>query len=367
MNNDTCIDLCGSDEEREEETSRQKIMNQARAANLQTGRGVHPPIHIHPQAQALRANTILKGSKRPRDSPEPSSSSLPHLSDIRREIDNLEARPKISLAAKIAALSTKTNPPAMQTTDLETAAPTSSHAAAEKKEDVLCILSSDEEEDTTRQRVRQQRRKKASDQQIKKSPCLSLIDNVLKGGNQNVQTSIHQPSAAAAAARDMVEIKDEDEDEIQVLDFHPAANGAPLSHTVASATTSNPVGQEVGGNSLLAQLARDREERRRRNEQASMTTDESRSQIKASSRPLTSLPSSSSSSSRQATVLTWNVWFREDLALEERMIQGFSAKVAECGHPDFILVQECTPNIMEIWRTKAPWWGKYECHEQRYE
>ena len=65
MNGAPCIDLCGSDNDEETSTSKQKIMSMARAANAQTGRGpssinanIHPP-------QSTRANTaMLTGSKR---------------------------------------------------------------------------------------------------------------------------------------------------------------------------------------------------------------------------------------------------------------------------------------------------------------
>lgn len=66
---------------------------------------------------------------------------------------------------------------------------------------------------------------------------------------------------------------------------------------------------------------------------------------------------------RTVTILTWNVWFNK-LALEERMIGGISAKVAET-QPDVILAQECTQDIIDIWKASAPWWGKYHFCKQR--
>ena len=147
-----------------------------------------------------------------------------------------------------------------------------------------------------------------------------------------------------------------DHEEIVLLDSQRMVAMSPMLANVSSAHPPSL----AAPNNLLAQLAKEREERRKRNEQstllesptAPLMSSHPKSATKGRSRPRTS--PSLNTCSRQATILTWNVWFREDLALEERMLLGFSAKVVECGYPDFILVQECTPNILEIWTEKAP-------------
>lgn len=369
MSNAPCIDLCGSDED--EETGKQKIMSMARAVNLQTGRGAHPPASLgngHPKS--TRANTaVLTGSKRPRvDSPEASSSSLPRISrglnDIKKEIEHLEARPKVSLAAKIAALSSA---PALHG-DRRVPAETTAASRQPITKDVLCIISSDEEDEGGKVVVgrEKQRQKKvhANDDQVhrKSSGGLSLINHVLTGGTGPVAAA-RQPVSSSAAA-----CVDEDKEAL----FLDSQTSGPMAND--SYDLPQPKVDDPGSNNLLAQLAREREERSRHKEQQNTipegplsssllktTTDHKSQSFSRRAHPTASLPTSS----RQATILTWNVWFRQDLALEERMILGISAKIVECGFPDFILVQECIPDILEIWVEKASWWDKYECHVQK--
>jgi hypothetical protein len=368
MSSAPCIDLCGSDED--EESSKQKIMSMARAANLQTGRGVNASI----PPQSTRASTaMLTGTKRQRESPEPSSSSLPRISnglnDIRREIEKLESRPKVSLAAKIAALESSGHPVHGDQVAETTAAPRQPPSVKY----VLCIMSSSDEEDDEEGKGakagrQKQRQKKVHEEaaSTKSSSGLSLIDNVLGvGSNLPLTEPRRQPRSAATEVGGPWGVGEKDSRDVLVLD-------SQTSGPMAKGSSPIQVKEETGPNNLLAQLAVEREERRRRNQQQGggpsspmISQQPGRSQPKGHMRSVSSPAPLPSSSMRQATILTWNVWFREDLALEERMILGISAKVVEYGYPDFILVQECTPDILEIWMQKAPWWEKYDGHRQK--
>lgn len=57
-------------------------------------------------------------------------------------------------------------------------------------------------------------------------------------------------------------------------------------------------------------------------------------------------------------ILTYNVWFREDLQLSARM-NAIGAIILE-HKPHLICFQEVTPNIYKIFQQSA-WWGGYQC------
>jgi len=61
----------------------------------------------------------------------------------------------------------------------------------------------------------------------------------------------------------------------------------------------------------------------------------------------------------QVSILTYNVWFKEELALRERM-QGIADVIEQAAYPDFLLFQEVTPLIVQLWR-EMPWWSRYSC------
>lgn len=57
-------------------------------------------------------------------------------------------------------------------------------------------------------------------------------------------------------------------------------------------------------------------------------------------------------------ILSYNVWFREDLEVHKRM-QAIGDLIL-LHSPDVICFQEVTPNIYDIFR-KSTWWKKYQC------
>ncbi|KAL5978663.1 hypothetical protein ACLOJK_029780 [Asimina triloba] len=57
-------------------------------------------------------------------------------------------------------------------------------------------------------------------------------------------------------------------------------------------------------------------------------------------------------------ILSYNVWFREDLELEKRM--KALGDLIQQHSPDLICFQEVTPNIYKIFR-KSDWWKVYHC------
>ncbi|KAG2432065.1 hypothetical protein HYH02_013133 [Chlamydomonas schloesseri] len=71
----------------------------------------------------------------------------------------------------------------------------------------------------------------------------------------------------------------------------------------------------------------------------------------------TSTPRASSSSG--VSILTWNVWFEESVALMERMAAVGAAIEAE-GYPDLLLFQEVTPHILLVF-SQADWFRRYRC------
>ncbi|KAF2304928.1 hypothetical protein GH714_000516 [Hevea brasiliensis] len=57
-------------------------------------------------------------------------------------------------------------------------------------------------------------------------------------------------------------------------------------------------------------------------------------------------------------ILSYNVWFREDLELNERM--KALGDLIQLHSPDVICFQEVTPNIYDIFR-QSSWWKAYQC------
>ncbi|ERN17400.1 hypothetical protein AMTR_s00037p00211070 [Amborella trichopoda] len=66
----------------------------------------------------------------------------------------------------------------------------------------------------------------------------------------------------------------------------------------------------------------------------------------------------SSEESNTFVMLTYNVWFREDLKLIERM--NAIGDIIREYDPDVICLQEVTPNIYHIFQ-QSMWWQKYQC------
>ncbi|KAL2628297.1 hypothetical protein AAZV13_07G224100 [Glycine max] len=57
-------------------------------------------------------------------------------------------------------------------------------------------------------------------------------------------------------------------------------------------------------------------------------------------------------------ILSYNVWFREDLELHKRM--KAIGDLVQFHSPDFICFQEVTPNIYDIFK-RSTWWSGYRC------
>ncbi|XP_047308609.1 5'-tyrosyl-DNA phosphodiesterase-like [Impatiens glandulifera] len=62
--------------------------------------------------------------------------------------------------------------------------------------------------------------------------------------------------------------------------------------------------------------------------------------------------------SKPLKIMSYNVWFREDLELESRM-RALGSLIRQHS-PDVICFQEVTPNIYEIFQ-KFNWWKAYSC------
>ncbi|KAH7430899.1 hypothetical protein KP509_08G019700 [Ceratopteris richardii] len=62
--------------------------------------------------------------------------------------------------------------------------------------------------------------------------------------------------------------------------------------------------------------------------------------------------------SQTIVILTYNVWFREDLEVDARM-NAIGAIILD-HNPHFICLQEVTPNIYRLFQC-SPWWGRYKC------
>ncbi|XP_062013532.1 uncharacterized protein LOC133729920 isoform X1 [Rosa rugosa] len=84
--------------------------------------------------------------------------------------------------------------------------------------------------------------------------------------------------------------------------------------------------------------------------------------VKVSDKKVTVSESSSSGSSGMGSntlkVLTYNVWFREDLEMHKRMKAIGDLVLQHC--PDVICFQEVTPDIYDIFQ-QSNWWKMYQC------
>ncbi|KAM1213886.1 hypothetical protein PS2_005240 [Malus domestica] len=84
--------------------------------------------------------------------------------------------------------------------------------------------------------------------------------------------------------------------------------------------------------------------------------------LKASDKRVTVKEGTSSGSSAAGLntlkIMSYNVWFREDLEMHNRMKALGDLIQQHC--PDVICLQEVTPNIYDIFR-KSSWWRMYQC------
>ncbi|KAL6200951.1 hypothetical protein ACLB2K_024666 [Fragaria x ananassa] len=84
--------------------------------------------------------------------------------------------------------------------------------------------------------------------------------------------------------------------------------------------------------------------------------------VKVTDKKVTVPESTSSGSSGMGLntlkVLTYNVWFREDLEMHKRMKAIGDLVLQHC--PDVICFQEVTPDIYDIFR-QSNWWKMYQC------
>ncbi|KAH9329862.1 hypothetical protein KI387_001970, partial [Taxus chinensis] len=71
-----------------------------------------------------------------------------------------------------------------------------------------------------------------------------------------------------------------------------------------------------------------------------------------------SMHGNNSEKQNAVVLLTYNVWFREDLEVHERMKE--LGNLIEQHQPHFICFQEVTPTIYDIFRHSS-WWAKYQC------
>ncbi|KAJ4805766.1 Tyrosyl-DNA phosphodiesterase 2 [Rhynchospora pubera] len=69
-----------------------------------------------------------------------------------------------------------------------------------------------------------------------------------------------------------------------------------------------------------------------------------------------------SSNKHKVTVMSYNVWFREDLELEKRM--EALGELIQLFKPDLMCFQEVTPNIYGIFESSI-WWKEYKCSVPR--
>ncbi|KAG2497060.1 hypothetical protein HYH03_005057 [Edaphochlamys debaryana] len=80
-----------------------------------------------------------------------------------------------------------------------------------------------------------------------------------------------------------------------------------------------------------------------------------------------SRPGTASAPPRTASVLTWNLWFQEDVELLARM-KAVGDIIEREGFPDMLLLQEVTHNMVTIFSQTA-WFRRYHCSpvpEQQY-
>ncbi|GIL89840.1 hypothetical protein Vretifemale_17535, partial [Volvox reticuliferus] len=89
------------------------------------------------------------------------------------------------------------------------------------------------------------------------------------------------------------------------------------------------------------------------NQPSTMVAAASTSRHRACNQHVASVPA------RSATVLSYNLWFNEDVALPERM-RAVGDFIEREGHPDLLLFQEVTQNMVLIFRQQN-WFRRYHC------
>ncbi|KAL3149297.1 hypothetical protein ABBQ32_002110 [Trebouxia sp. C0010 RCD-2024] len=65
----------------------------------------------------------------------------------------------------------------------------------------------------------------------------------------------------------------------------------------------------------------------------------------------------------ELSLLTYNVWFEEDIALQQRM-SAIGNIIQEHRHPHFLCFQEVTPRIYHLFQ-QSPWWYRYTASQQQ--
>jgi len=124
----------------------------------------------------------------------------------------------------------------------------------------------------------------------------------------------------------------------------PAALGVSAAAHAAGPTAAPPT------NSMLAQLHAERVARRAASTAASST---------AAAGPSNSAAAGANARGATppgATILSYNVWFREDVALQAR-VKGISDQIMAAS-PDVICLQEMTP-LIHVLLSQEPWWPRY--------
>jgi hypothetical protein len=100
---------------------------------------------------------------------------------------------------------------------------------------------------------------------------------------------------------------------------------------------------------MLRDLAKAREERHRQEQQrlqqleagmsrATVSGEPRQPQLQQQQQPGLASASEASEPPGLVSVLSYNVWFKEEVALEDRM-QGLAAVIEESGFPDFLMLQ----------------------------
>ncbi|CAA7409137.1 unnamed protein product [Spirodela intermedia] len=141
-------------------------------------------------------------------------------------------------------------------------------------------------------------------------------------------------------------------------------DGATLVEEPSSGPDANPpVGPSVGSVFQLRRCG----DKRDLDAETCVSMDDHRSREKlarneAGSIPVEDAELGSRSAPNTLKVLSYNVWFREDLELEERM--NALGRLIQQHSPDIICLQEVTPNIYKIFQASS-WWKSYECSVPR--
>eukprot|EP00878_Enallax_costatus_P020405 GHUV01021568.1.p1 GENE.GHUV01021568.1~~GHUV01021568.1.p1 ORF type:complete len:505 (+),score=170.22 GHUV01021568.1:351-1865(+) len=65
------------------------------------------------------------------------------------------------------------------------------------------------------------------------------------------------------------------------------------------------------------------------------------------------------SGQKTVSLLTYNVWFKEEVAVLDRMM-AIGNIIKQAGYPTFICLQEVTPYILELF-INMEWWSHYHC------